>query len=85
MALLNYSLLQRPGNEVGYSTCGKIIFYTGTGEYNAVWDEKLGLCYALVQCKCGIVVGVKLHTVQGVECLETLVGKVRPVLFLDLT
>ena len=56
-------------------------FYTGTGEYNAVWDEKLGLCYALVQCKCGTMVGVKVHTVQGVERLETLVGKVRRATF----
>lgn len=51
-------------------------FHSGNGEYNAVWDEKLGLCYALVQCKCGTMVGVKVHTVQGTERLELLVGKV---------
>jgi len=49
------------------------------GEYNAVWDEKLSLCYALVQCKCGTVVGVKIHAVQGTEHLETLVGKVNHI------
>ena len=58
---------------MGYSNC---YFHTGNGEYNAVWDEKLGLCYALVQCKCGTMVGVKVHTVQGTERLELLVGKV---------
>lgn len=44
-----------------------------------MWDEKLSLCYALVQCKCGTVVGVKIHAVQGTEYLEALVGKVNQI------
>ena len=53
--------------------------HTVGGEYNAVWDEKLSLCYALVQCKCGSVVGVKIHAVQGTVRLEALVGKVSQI------
>ena len=56
-----------------------VLPHTVGGEYNAVWDEKLSLCYALVQCKCGSVVGVKIHAVQGTARLEALVGKVSQI------
>ena len=43
---------------------------------NAVWDEKLSLCYGLLQCQCGSKPGVKVHATLQQENQERLLGKV---------
>ena len=45
---------------------------------NAVWDVKLGLCYDLLQCARGHVVGVRVHAAQGPnDAMLNLINKVR--------
>ena len=44
-----------------------------SGVYNSVWEQKLGVCYSVLQCKAGHAVGVHIHTTSN---MSTLVGKV---------
>ena len=49
------------------------VLITEDGAYNAVWDDKVLLCYSLLQCKCDKLVGVLVHssiTGDGVESLN---------------
>ena len=46
------------------------------GMYNAVWDDKILLCYDLLQCQCSKVIGVSIHSTSGDENMQSLVGKV---------
>lgn len=46
--------------------------------FNAVWDHRLGLCFGVLECNCGHVVGVKVHAAQGPDdALLNLINKVR--------
>ncbi len=45
-----------------YSFVSLSLLSSGEGNYNAVWDNNLGLCYSLVKCPCDCRVGVVIHS-----------------------
>lgn len=49
---------------------------TEDGVYNAVWDDKVLLCYSLLQCKCDKLVGVLVHSSITGDGFESLNKKV---------
>lgn len=50
--------------------------HTDSGIYNAIWDDKVLLCYNLLQCKCGKQLGASVHSTSCDNGLQALVGKV---------
>lgn len=50
------------------------------GLCNAVWDEKLSLCYGLLECTCSHMVGVKVHA----DTMGCLTNKVLYMLYINL-
>lgn len=53
-----------------------MLYSTENGIYNAVWDEKILLCYDILQCKCGKQVGISIHATSFDKGLQSLIGKV---------
>ena len=52
------------------------ILITEGGVYNAVWDDKVLLCYSLLRCKCDKLVGVSVHSSIIGDGFESLNEKV---------
>ena len=46
----------------------------GIGEYNAVWDDKLGICYKLLKCTCDCIIGASIQSAN--DASQSIVGKV---------